>query len=141
MTSDALRPSPAEQLAVVDAAPDLSRPASGGERVVSLVTLAVLYAGLVAAMECDLPAVAGIGVYVAALVLVLSWSGHHDRAARRRPHTRLEKVTRFLGVVWLGIPCSQIMFDPGAGTFVGHLGAAAFPTVGYAVYLILRWRR
>ncbi|MYT27364.1 MULTISPECIES: hypothetical protein [unclassified Streptomyces] len=141
MTSDELRPGPREQLAVVNAAPDLSRSASVRERVVSLATLAVLYAGLVTAMECNLPRIAGVGVYLAALVLLLTWNGHHDDAARRRPHTRLEKAARFGGVVLLSIPATNLIFGGGPDTLIGHLLTAAIPTVCAAVYFVLRWKR
>ncbi|MFE1769653.1 hypothetical protein [Streptomyces sp. NPDC059008] len=141
MTPDELRSGPAEQLAVINASPDLSRSASVRERAVGLATLAVLYVGLVTAMECDLPRVAGLGVYLAALVLLLAWNGHHDDAARRRPHARLEKAARFGGVALLSIPGINLIFGQGPDTFVGHLVTAAIPTVCAAVYLVLRWKR
>ncbi|MEI5099136.1 hypothetical protein RB200_11490 [Streptomyces sp. PmtG] len=141
MSSRELLPGPAEQLAVVNAAPDLSRPASARERVVGLGTLAVLYGGLVTAMECDLPRIAGLGVFLAALVLLLVWNGHHDDAARRRPHTRVEKAARFGGVVLLSMPGISLVFGEGADTFTAHLVSAAIPTVCVAVYLVLRWKR
>ncbi|MFJ2743036.1 hypothetical protein ACIO3O_25610 [Streptomyces sp. NPDC087440] len=132
---------PADQLAVITAAPDLSRPASLGERVVGVATLVGLYGGLVAALESDLPRPVGVLVFVAALVLLLRWNGHHDNAARRRPHTRLENGARLCAAALVGIPGISLVFGDGPDTFAAHLVAPAFPTLAAAVYLVLRWRK
>ncbi|MFI0978187.1 hypothetical protein ACH4SP_14460 [Streptomyces sp. NPDC021093] len=126
---------------MIDAAPDLSRPAPLGERIIGVVTLVGLYAGLVVALESDLPRWAGICVYLAALTLLFGWSGHHEVAVRRRPHTKPEMAVRFCGVVSLSLPGAGLVFDNGPGTLTGHLVAAAAPTLAAAVYLVLRWRR
>ncbi|MEU2856675.1 hypothetical protein [Streptomyces syringium] len=141
MTHDEPRASAAEQLATISATPDLTRPASVGERAAGVVTLAGLYVGLVVAMEHDLPRLAGICVYVAALALLFAWDGHHVGAARRRPHTRIETVARRAALYLLICPGLDLMFDQGPDTLTGHLVTAAIPTAAEAVYLVLRWRR
>lgn len=141
MTHDEPRTTPADQLSVIDSAPDLSRPASTGERVVGVVTLVALYAGLVIALESDLPRLAGAAVFIAASALLLGWNGHHDGAARRRPHTRLEMAVRFCGLVFLCMPGAALVFGQGSDSLAGHLVSAALPTAAAAVYFVLRWRR
>ncbi|MFE7480412.1 hypothetical protein [Streptomyces sp. NPDC057552] len=141
MTHDAPGPSPADQLATIAAAPDLTRPASAAERVAGLGTLVVLYACLVAAMEFDLPRAAGVGVFVLGLAAFIAWNTHHIGAARRRPYTRVESAARFGGPVLMAIPGISLVFGDGPDTLTAHLVAAAVPTVAGAVHLVLRWRR
>ncbi|MEU5689057.1 hypothetical protein DEJ48_24085 [Streptomyces venezuelae] len=141
MMHDEPRTDPADQLAVIDSAPDLSRSASVGERVTGVITLVALYGGLVVSLESDLPPVAGAAVFVAATMLLLTWNGHHDGAARRRPHTKVEMAVRFCGVVFLCMPGAELIFDEGSDSLTGHLISAALPTAAAAVYFLLRWRR
>ncbi|MFJ4806916.1 hypothetical protein [Streptomyces murinus] len=141
MNHDESRVSATEQLAAVTTAPDLTRPASVGERAAGLVTLAVLYVGLVASMEYDLSRLAGICVYTVALALLLAWDGYHIGAARRRPHTRVESVAQQGAVYLLVCPGINVIFGQGPDTLIGHLVTAAVPTAAEAVYLVLRWRR
>ncbi|MFE2291156.1 hypothetical protein [Streptomyces sp. NPDC059452] len=139
--ADTSPPSPADQLATIAAAPDLTRPASAAERAAGLATLGGLYAGLVTAMESGLTRTTGICVFAVGVAVFIAWNNHHAGAARRRPHTRLESAARFGGPALMGIPGINLVFGDGPDTLTAHLVAAAVPTLVGAVYLVLRWRR
>jgi hypothetical protein len=130
----------AEQLRAIEEAPVLTRAASAGERVLSVLSVGGLLAGLAAAAAADIPMMLGIVVLLLALGLVLGWRWFHLRAPGRRPHTKAEEWIAFLGPVSLAIPALGLLWNNPVA-LPGSLAAAAVPTAVLAGYLALRWRR
>ncbi|MFD0412871.1 hypothetical protein [Streptomyces sp. NPDC127108] len=124
----------------LDGAPEPNEPATVRERVLGVVSAAVLLAGLAKTCATGVPVVVGILVLVAALVLMIRWSWFHLGADRRRPHTKVENAAMVFATTMLGAPGSKILWgDP--APLGAALAAAALPTAGLLSYLVLRWRR
>lgn len=132
--------SSAEQLRAIEEAPVLTRAASAGERVLGVLSVGALFAGLSAAAAVDIPAALGIAVLLLAVGVVLGWRWFHLRAPGRRPHTKAEGWIAFLGPVSLAIPALGLLWNNPVA-LPGALVAAAVPTALLAGYLALRWRR
>ncbi|GAA2482949.1 hypothetical protein [Streptomyces gobitricini] len=130
----------AEQLRAIEMAPVLTRAASAGERVLGVLSVGGLLAGLAASAAADLPVVPGIVVLLLALALVLGWRWFHLGAPGRRPHTKAEDRIAFLGPVSLAIPAPGLLWNNPAA-LPGSLVAAAVPAAVLAGYLGSRWRR
>ncbi|MFH9069283.1 hypothetical protein [Streptomyces alboflavus] len=130
----------AGQLGVIDGAPKLNKAATVRERALGVVSVAVLLAGLAGACTSGVPAVVGVLVLAAALLLMIAWSWFHLGATRRRPHTKAENAAIVFATMMLGAPGSKILWDDPA-PLGASLVAAALPTAGLLFYLVLRWRR
>ncbi|UFQ18713.1 MULTISPECIES: hypothetical protein [Streptomyces] len=130
----------AHQLKVIDGAPRLSRPAGVGERVLGVFSVGLLPAGLAAVSANSIQTAVRVLALVAALALMTGWYWFHLGATRRRPHTATENAAVVFATMMLGAPGSKILWDNPA-PLGGSLIAAALPTVGLLVYLVLRWRR
>ncbi|MER7108456.1 hypothetical protein [Streptomyces sp. NPDC000229] len=130
----------AEQLRAIEDAPVLTRAASAGERALGALSVLALFAVLAVAATREIPLVVGIVVLLLALGLLLGWRWFHLRAPGRRPHTKAEEWTAFLGPVSLAIPGLGLLWNNPVA-LPGALLAAAVPTAVLAGYLVLRWRR
>ncbi|WP_253916787.1 hypothetical protein [Streptomyces sp. MNP-20] len=130
----------AGQLGVIDGAPNLNKPAGVGERVLGVVSAAVLLSGLAVTSANSTSAALGVLVLIAAVALMMGWYWFHLSATRRRPHTTAENASIVFATVMLGAPGSKILWDSPA-PLAGSLAAAALPTAGLLFYLVLRWRR
>ncbi len=93
------------------------------------------------AMESGISGTGGVFTFLAALSLALAWWWYHLGAPGRRPHTRTEKSTFLFTVMTLAIPGLSLIWGDGQNGLAAHLVAAAVPTVGLALYLVMRWRR
>lgn len=130
----------ANQLRAIDEAPVLARGASVGERVLGVLSVALVFAVLVLAASNEIPAVLGGVVLLVALTLGLGWRWFHLRAPSRRPHSKVEEWVSFLIPVALAIPALRILWNNPAD-FAASVAGAAVPMAVLAVYLVLRWRR
>lgn len=133
-------PDAAEQLRVIDEAPTLTQAASVGERVLTVLSVAVLFTVLAVAGANRVPLLVGCLVLVASLALVLRWRWFHLRRPGRRPHTKVEEVVFLFVPVTLAIPGLKVVWGNSADTAAAWV-AAAVPAALLAAYLVLRWRR
>ncbi|WJV50547.1 hypothetical protein [Streptomyces flavofungini] len=130
----------AGQLGFIDGAPKLNKPAGAGERVLGVASAAALLSGLAVASTHSTPAALGVLTLLAAVALMMGWYWFHLSATRRRPHSTAENATLVFATVMLGAPGSKILWDSPA-PLAAALTAAALPTAGFLIYLVLRWRR
>ncbi|MWA12501.1 hypothetical protein [Streptomyces sp. BA2] len=129
----------ADQLATAEQAPTLNRPASTGERVGGVVSVAALFGALWAAAELKAPLVLGIPVCLAGLAVVVGWNYFHRERALRRPHTPLESGLGIAAGFLLGLPAGNVLWDTPDST-IGIVVPAAFPALALLGYLVSRWR-